>query len=171
MSDTQTIAVRTSTDLASLDELEGILRGTLEAPEVMDDPAQIQAEIIEQLLAAESDAELESVGNATGWRDLLGVPVEIHGFRWRPSAFEEGSGPSVFFVVSATRLDTGEQVVLTTGSANVLAQLCNMARRGTLVGAVRMAKAAEKPTKSGFTPYSLVTPAGHETPAEEVEAA
>lgn len=169
---TTEIAVRSSSDLAQVEELEGILLGTKEVPEVVDDPAEIQREIMAQLLAAESDDELEQVGNAIGWRDLLGVPIEIQNFRWRPSSFEEGS--PVFFVVQGTRLDTGERVALTTGSGNVLAQLANMAKRGTLVGAVRMAEQADTPTKSGFRPYWLRTPKnveGLKKPAEAAEEA
>ena len=150
------IAVRKSSDLAALDELEGILLGEKDVPEIVDDPAEIQREIMAQLLAAESDEELEQVGNATGWRELAGVPMELHGFRFRPSTYEEGA--PVFFVVDATRLDTGERVVLTTGSGNILAQLTNMARRGTLTGAVRMLEIADTPTKQGFRPNWLRTP-------------
>jgi hypothetical protein len=153
---TEAIAVRKSTDVAELDELEQILLGAKELPEVVDDPAEISREIMAQLLAAESDEELETVGSATGWRELAGVPVEIRGFRWRPSAYEEGA--AIFFVVNAIRLDTGERVVLTTGSGNILAQLCNMARRGTLVGAVRALEISETTTKQGFRPNWLRTP-------------
>jgi hypothetical protein len=144
--------------VAQLDELEKILLGDAELPDVVDDPAEISREIMAQLLAAESDEELEQVGQATGWRELPGVPVEIHGFRWRPSSFEEGA--PIFFVVNATRLDTGERVVLTTGSGNILAQLCNMARRGTLVGAIRALEIADKQTKQGFRPNWLRSPTG-----------
>lgn len=150
------IAVRKSTDMAALDELERILLGQQDVPEVVDDPAEIQREIIAQLLGAETDAELEQVGSATGWRELPGVPMQLHSFRWRPSTFEEGA--PIFFVVDATRLDTAQRVVLTTGSANILAQLTNMARRGTLVGAIRSLEIADTPTKAGFRPNWLRTP-------------
>ena len=152
----QDIAVRNSTDLEAVAELEAILLGEAEVPAVVDDPAEISKEIIAQLLAAESDEELELVGSATGWRDLPGVPIELHSFKWRPSGFEEGA--PVFFVVSGNRLDTGERVVLTTGSGNVLAQLANMAKRGTLAGAIRTVEISDKPTKNGFRPYWLRTP-------------
>lgn len=153
---TQDIAVRKSTDVAQIEELEAILLGQKELPEVVDDPAEISREIMAQLLAAESDEELEAVGSATGWRELAGVPMELHGFRWRPSAFEEGA--PIFFVVDATRLDTGQRVALTTGSGNILAQLTNMARRGTLTGSVRCLEVADTPTRQGFRPNWLRTP-------------
>ncbi len=154
------LVTRSSSDVAQLDELKRILLSNEPVENVVeDDPEAISREIVLQLLSAESDAELEAVGAATGWRELLRVPVQIRGFRWRPSAFQdEEGGSSVFFVVQATRLDTGEAVILTTGSRNALAQLCNMAQRGTLEGAVRMMVQSEKPTARGYHPLWLVTP-------------
>lgn len=152
----EAIAVRKSTDVAQLDELEQMLLGTKDVPDVVDDPAEIQREIMAQLLDAKSDEELELVGQATGWRELPGVPMELHGFRWRPSTYEEGS--PLFFVVDAVRLDTGQRVALTTGSGNILAQLTNMARRGTLVGSIRALEIADTQTKQGFRPNWLRTP-------------
>lgn len=160
MAKTEEIAVRASTDLASLDEFDRILTGQAEAPpvEVIDDPAEISRQIIMQLLNAQSDEELQNFGGATGWRELEGVPIVLKGFRWRPSSFDEG-GP-LYVIVNGFNADTGEQVVLTTGSANVLAQLSNMARRGTLVDSVWKLAKAEKETSRGFRPLHLeqVTP-------------
>jgi hypothetical protein len=163
------IAVRKSADIAQLDELEKILLGDSELPDVVDDPGEISREIMAQLLAAESDEELEAVGTATGWRTLPGVPMQLHGFQWRPSTYEEGA--PIFFVVNATRLDSGERVVLTTGSGNILAQLCNMARRGTLVGAVRALEISDEPTKQGFRPNWLRTPTDTMVAASKEKAA
>lgn len=164
MSESTAIALRSSTDLAQIAELEEILLGNAEVPaDVVEDPEVVAREIVARILAAESDAELEQFGGAIGWRDLEGVPIRIKNFRWRPSTFEQGA--PVFFVVQGFRLDTGEAVVLTTGSLNVLAQLANMAKRGTLVDAVRCLVQSEKPTKAGYHPLWLVTP------EDEVEAA
>lgn len=149
------IAVRSSSDLASLNEFDAILSGQIDAPppEIVDDPAEISRQIIMQLLAAQSDEELQNFGNATGWRELEGVPILLKGFRWRPSSFDEG-GP-LYVIVNGFRTDTGEAVVLTTGSANVLAQLSNMARRGTLVDSVWVLAKAEKETSRGYRPLHL----------------
>lgn len=148
--------VHSSTEVASLDQLDEILlTGELNV-EVVDDPGEVSRQIVAQLLAAQSDEDLENFGNATGWKELAGIPMELHGFRWLPSTFDEGA--AVFFVVQATRLDTGERVTLTTGSLNVLAQLSNMARRGTLVGAIRELTEAETATRQGFKPLWLRTP-------------
>lgn len=145
-------AVRGSSEIAQLDELERLLVSG-ERTEVVEDPALMTRQVIEQLLAAESDEELFSSGQAIGWRNLLGLPVELNGFRWRPSSFEEGS--NVFFVVFGKRMDNGEPVVLTTGASGILAQLVNLARRGRLVGAVVKMVEADKPTRSGYKPLRL----------------
>ena len=149
------IAVRSSSDIAALDEFDAILTGQIDAPptEVIDDPAEISRQIIMQLLGATTDEELQNFGNATGWRELEGVPILLKGFRWRPSSFDEG-GP-LYVIVNGFRADTGEAVVLTTGSANVLAQLSNMARRGTLVDSVWALERAKKDTAAGYRPLHL----------------
>lgn len=156
-------------DIASLNQLDEILRtGELNA-EVVDDPDSISRSIIDQLLAADSDEALQDFGNAIGWKELLNVPIELRGFRWRVSDYSEGA--PIYFIVSGTRLDTGEGVTLTTGSLNVLAQLSNMARRGTLVGGVWQLHEAEKATKAGFKPLWLVQPESVREAAKAATAA
>lgn len=168
MSNTE-LAVRSSSDIESLDDFDKILTGQLEPPEIVDDPDEISRQIIMQILNSETEAETENFGTATGWRDLEGVPVKIQGFRWRASSFDEG-GP-IYVLVNGFRLDTGEAVVLTTGSANVLAQLSWLARNGRLPGAVKELKKAAKATASGYWPLALSTPEGHEPePAANDEA-
>jgi hypothetical protein len=147
------IEVRGSSDIAALDEFDRILTGQGEPPEIIDDPEEISRQIIMQLLAATTDEELQNFGGATGWRDLEEVPIKLKGFRWRPSSFDEG-GP-LYVIVNGFRTDTGEAVVLTTGSSNVLAQLSNMARRQTLIDSVWKLVKSEKATAAGFRPLHL----------------
>jgi hypothetical protein len=166
MSKSQELVVRSSSDLSSLDEFDDCLR-TGKRVELLDDPETIQRGIIEQLLAAASDEDLEPV-EPVGWRDLEGVPVEIRNFQWRPSEFDEEGSSSVFVVVFGTRLDDGSAVALTTGARNVLAQLSNLARRNRLP-IVRAIRASEKPTKRGYHPLWLYTPEGYAREGEVVE--
>jgi hypothetical protein len=149
--------VHSSTDLASLDQLDEILLTGEMNVEVIDDPVEISRGIVAQLLAADSDAALQDFGTAEPWGDYLEVPMELHGFHWRRSEFE-GEGAPIYFIVSATKLDDGSRRTLTTGSMSVLAQMSNMARRQTLVGGVWMLHEAEKPTRAGFKPRWLVQP-------------
>lgn len=161
MAESQTIVVRDSSDLAGLSEFEDLLTGKLdvEAVEVMEDPDEISREIIRQLLAATTDEEL-ALAKATKWRDdLLGVPVLIRGFRWRKSDYldqEDFKGMPVYALTQGVRLDTGEYLpAITCGSANVLAQLANLGKRGKLPGAVWRLVQAEDKTKRGFQPLWL----------------
>lgn len=155
---TQTLEVVTpSHDLASLDQFDEILRTGEYNVEIIDDPGEISRQIIDQLLAAKSDDELQAFGNAEGWREYLGVPMELRNFKWLRSTIE-GDGLPIYAVVQATDLQAGEVRTLTCGSANVLAQLSNMARRGTLVGGVWMLVEAETKTRAGYTPLMLKQP-------------
>lgn len=171
----QALVVRSSTDLAQLDELDALLVSGEAAFEVVEDPEEIRRQIILQLLASESEEQLESFGEARGWREYAvplaeakqggGTPFEIHGFRWRPSSFEEGS--SVYFIVDATNLSTGERETLTTGSGNVLAALSWLARHERLP-ATRILVEKDERTKQGYKPLWLISPPGSDEEAVEV---
>lgn len=153
------LVVYNSADLAVnetiLSELERVLitNERIDDTTSPEDTERIANEIVAQILAAEDDRMLDLMqGGAIGWRELQDVPIELVGFRWRPSTFEDGA--SLFFVVLGTRLDTGDPVILTTGGRNVLAQLVNKAKRGTLTGSI--VKLVEgKPTRAGFKPLWL----------------
>lgn len=150
------VPVRSSLDLASLNELAETMRSN-ERVEIVDDPEQISREIFEQILGSKTDADLNQMGQATGWRELEGVQVKLGAdFRWRPSSYTEGA--PVFLVVPAEKiLPEGvlEPVILTTGSRNVIAQLMNLAGRGTFQGRIVSLQRAEKPSAKGFYPLWL----------------
>jgi len=133
----------------SLDELQAILLDELEPPEVSTDPEAISREIMLQTLSAETDEDMLNVGQATSWQDLLGVPIELHKFRWLPSRYDQGA--KVFFIVTGVRLDSGENVVLTTSGQNVLAQLINLQRRNRFPSVWRLIE-SDKETSRGFKP-------------------
>ena len=145
------IQVRSSLDIVSLNELAETIRSN-ERVEVVDDPEQISREIFEQILGAKSDADLNQMGQATGWRELEGVQVRLGAdFRWRPSSYQEGA--PVFLVVPAEKIGPDgelEPVVLTTGSRNVIAQLMNMAARGTYQGRIVSIERAQKASSRGY---------------------
>jgi len=153
VTDSQAIAVRRSTDIAQVEELEQALR-TGVAPDVEKVDAEQQArELVEQLLSAETDEELERP-EAEGWSNFVGVPFEVQSFVWRPSSFEDGQ--PVFLVVRAIDLRDGRLRVLTTGSAQSMAQLVNRAKRGSLPAVLELKSATAK--ESGNTVYWLATP-------------
>lgn len=153
MSESQAITVRKSTDVAAIGELEQALR-TGVAPEVAEqNPEDVARELIEQLLSAETDEELERP-EAEGWGEYVGVPFEVQSFVWRPSSFDEGQ--PVFLVVRATDLRDGRLRVLTTGSGQAIAQLVNRAKRGSLPAVLELRSTETK--AKGRTVYWLATP-------------
>ena len=165
MTDSQEL-IRVSSNPEAIAQLEQALRhpAEFELAEVQTDPADIQAQIIAQLLEASSDEELNRV-EAEGWQQLEGVPVEVRGFAWRESAYGEEGGYPVFLVVRGFRMDDGSPVVLTTGSGNVMAQLANLAKRGRVPGAICTLVKAKEATKQGYRPNWLeVTPAASPEP-------
>ena len=165
MSDTQNLPIRRAMAAtpAVIEELEQALLSGQVPVDVSRDPEDVQREMIASLLAAESDEELERV-EAEGWGEYVGVPFEILDFVWRPSSFDEGQ--PVFLVVRALNLVTGAPHVLTTGSAQVMATLANLAKRDSLPAIRELASATTK--EKGRTVYWLKTP---DAVAEERRAA
>lgn len=153
-SETSSMALRQDSETLAL--LEAALRSDnpLDMPEVVTDPAEVSRQMRVRILDAESDDELEEISEATGWGELAGIPIQIHGFRFLPSDAKEGT---FYFVVFGTRMDDGENVVLTTGSDSVMATLINLAKRGKIPGAVRILTIADKKTKNGYYPHKLVS--------------
>jgi hypothetical protein len=152
----QEIVVRTQDDV---EEFVRILAtgDTSGFNEEFDDPDEVSRRIIASILAAPDSTGMfaaASGSDAVGWREYKGRPVEIRGFRWRPSDFEEGS--PVFVIVQAIEITTGEIVNLTTGASAVLAQLAWMAQNGQLVGAKVTLMESDKPTRAGYRPLKLV---------------
>lgn len=165
------LAVRDHRSSGSLAEVARLLlTKDRQTQEVVEEPEDVSREILAQILTATSIEDVERL-EAEGWREYEGVPMEIRGFAWRPSTFEEGH--AVFFVVRAVDLRDGSSKILTTGSGNVMAQLVSLARLGGLIGAIR--EYATDTTAAGFKVGFLRTPEGHsptghlqDKPAEEV---
>lgn len=107
--------------------------------------------INESLLMATSPEQLINGGKALSFDDLFGVPVEVHDFTLLPSQLA-GEGPGVFMVLEALRLDTGEQVVISTGAENVMMRLAIAKEREWLPIAFKVRR-SEKETARGFNPY------------------
>lgn len=157
MATSQELVVRDSSSEAAVMELEKILRSG-EAPklDVVTDPKEIQRQIAARILDSENvDDVFAGLGEAIGWQELLGVPVEVHGFRYMPTQFDEAEGGApVFMVVDGVRLDDGSKVVLTNGGYNVMAQLTKLAQLGALPAIVKLELSEEK-TKNNFRPLWL----------------
>jgi hypothetical protein len=174
------LVIRHSNNIEALEEFDNaVIWG--KRIEFLDDPQTIQREILLQLQAASSLDELEPA-EAVGWRTLLGVPIELKGFRWLPSDpqyVDADTVSTVFVVVFGTRLDDGSPVVLTTGGVNVLIQLSTIAKlkKFPLIRALKESKPSrlrddeQGGQTGGFKSLWLFTPEGYAREAEVIDEA
>jgi hypothetical protein len=116
-------------EIVLLDEVEKALLDPTAKLSVIEeqDAEAVQRSIIQSILDSSDPLHrAETVGG----RDLIGVPLRVKSVQWRNSDFE-GEGLGIFAVMNAQRQD-GSEVVVTTGSRNVLAQLYRLAKDGNI---------------------------------------
>jgi hypothetical protein len=118
-----------STEIVLLDEVEkALLDPSAKLSLVENEDAEaVQRSIIESILTS---ADPLHRAETLGGRDLIGVPLRVKKVDWRNSDFE-GEGLGIFAVMHATQTD-GTDVVITTGSRNVMAQLYRLAKDGNI---------------------------------------
>lgn len=91
------------------------------------DPAAVVNSIVEKISAAETlDQVLAAASGGTGGGDLADVPFTIHSYSLARSRYSEGLG--AFAVIDLTRQDSGERLVVTSGSTSVVAQLLRLSK-------------------------------------------
>lgn len=140
----------TKADVTTIEDLTPMLVGD-QMPEFVD-PEQASRDIVRRILEAEDlDALFEQAGTI-GCDDVLGKPLSFRDFRPMRSAFEEGAG--MYFVVDAADLETGEQLVISCGARNVMAQLYRAKQLGALPLNAAIVK-APRPTANGYYPLWL----------------
>lgn len=131
--------------------LVGILDGSIVPPPV--DGAKINARITEQMLKAETPEEALKAGATASFEDgLLGVPLEVRDLIFRKSTLE-GDIP-VYALIDATRLDTGDDLIVTCSAGQVLRTLGTFKVRDWLPTAFVVRKAENK-TAGGYTQYVI----------------
>lgn len=164
-------AAQASTDIVSIDDaqVEQALRGEIEAVTVqIEDPQAISRSIIARILDSDSAEAVFGGQEAVGGKEILGRPFTIHDVRWHRSAYTEEGGLPVFAVLDVTMLDDGERKAVTTGSANVMAQVFKLKQLGALPCDCKFEESAA-PTSSGYRPQWLVQ-VGVAAPEAEAEA-
>lgn len=156
---TETVAKETGTAIVVLDDaqVEAALRGELEESEIqvtIEDPKQIQLDIIQRILASEDADSVFGGQQAIGGKEVLGRPFTLRGVRWHKSRFD--AGLPVFAVLDALFLDgEGETLAVTTSSGNVMAQAFQLHKLGSLPCDVKIDE-ADRETAAGFRPQWLV---------------
>lgn len=119
------------------------------------DGSEAQSQILDQILNATDDDELENIGGAAGWQNYLGIPMEIQGFHPAKSE-KEGDGPPFYLLCDLGNVVTGDILTLSIGSWGVIGQLLNLAKRGKIPGAIRILTKGEE-TKAGRNPLKLIS--------------
>ena len=147
MAKDESTAVATS-EAEQLEAAYGAILDGKELPAtVAADPELISRQIVEGILNAETFEEAFAPKSVPAWRDMLDVPVLVRNVKLNRSSFE-GSASSIYAVCDLTRIDSGEQVTVTCGGRNVLAQLVKMLEKGWTDKPVKL---IGKQTAEGYT--------------------
>lgn len=121
----------------------------------MEDPEEISRSIVERILKAETFEDVFAPQAVRHARELLDVPLVVHGIRFNQSDFEAGFG--FYCLVDCTDAETGESVVVSVGGRNVMAQLFRADQLGVFPAKLKFTQPA-RPTRQGYWPLWL-TPA------------
>src|SRR5262249_53464257 len=108
--------------------------------------------ILAQVLNAEHWDELDAPWETSAVEAMAGKRLAFRRVERRPSDFREGLG--IFLVCHCAGVDTGEEIVVTTGSVGVVGQLV----RAYALGAMPLVAEfviAERPTRDGYHPHHL----------------
>jgi hypothetical protein len=109
------------------DDLARIMGDTV--PEV-EDSEQAQRAIVERILAAETAEDVWQDSASTATRDLLGVPLEVRDVKLMASNIEGATG--TYALLDAVRLDTGEVILVNSGSPTIMATVVRRKQLGSL---------------------------------------
>jgi len=130
--------------ITTLDEVEKALLDPNAKLSVVENDDDAAAAIVRSILdAADPLAKVEAVGG----RDLLGVPLRVTQVDWRNSDFA-GEGLGIFAVLHAQKQD-GEDVAVTCGARNVLAQCYRLVKDGNVPFDAYFEES--RPTAKGYT--------------------
>lgn len=98
-------------------------------PEI-EDPEQAQRAIVAQVLQAESLQQVFADHSTIATKEMVGVPLRITDGRLMSGNL--GEGDSVYMVIDAVDLRTGEIVVLNTGAPKIMAIVYRIKQMGKL---------------------------------------
>ncbi len=111
------------------------------------------ADIIAQVLSADSVDEVLADIQVTGLLELLEVPITVHAIKFNRSSFEAGA--PFYVVMDVTRHDTNWSGPVTTGAQTVIAQLVRIHMLNGYPCTLKAVYATDKPTANGYRPYKL----------------
>lgn len=135
---------------ATMDRLNAFLDARI-SPTINADAAV--ADIISQIMSADSVDEVLGDISATGLRDLVGVPLTVHGGKFNRSDYEAGA--PFYVLLDVTRLDTGMRLNVTCGAQSVLAQIVRLIELDAFPLNLKCINARKSPSPSGYMPLRL----------------
>jgi hypothetical protein len=119
--------------------------------QVIEDPEQISAQIVGDILRARSVEDVLGQRQLVEAESVLGQRIVVRNVRWMGSAFDDGPG---FYAVIDAANDDGEPMMIGCGGRNVMAQLFRLIELGALPLYVRIQR-ADKATAAGYYPLYL----------------
>jgi hypothetical protein len=128
--------------VAQLELVHQAILGNAELP--VQDPEAMSRAIMERILQSTSFEDVFTQQSLTPWRAMLGVPFFVKDVHFNRSGFE---GQNVYAVCDLDPAAGGDQVTVTCGGQNVLAQLVVMLKNGWQDRPVRM---IENKTAEGY---------------------
>jgi len=132
------------------DEAIDALRGKITVK--IEDPAEIQRQMMERILESENVEDILGRNAATHAQDILDRPLILNEVRYMRSKFKDGL--PVFAVLEVTDGETGENHAVTCSAQNVMTQAAMLWKLGALpIGIV--IRRAEEPTANGYYPLWL----------------
>lgn len=120
--------------------------------EVPDAAGDAVAGIVAQILQAERVEDLDRPWDAEGMREFIGRQIRVESLHKMPSDYAKGLG--CYLVCQITDVGSGEQLVLTTGSVSIVAQLVRAYTLNALPLTVVPVQ-SDKPSKNGYYPMHV----------------
>lgn len=125
--------------------------GDIETTSVEGTPEEIALRIVEDIFQAETVEDVLSGGALMAWENYLDTPFRIQDVHFNKSDYEVGT--PVYAIVSANDQE-GEQVMLSSGSLNVVSQLRRIQQ---LNGFPVWVMCVGNETRQGYVVYRLIT--------------
>jgi hypothetical protein len=96
--------------------------------------AEVSASQMDKILTAETEEEIWDAdeGGTFSGQDMIDIELMIQSFTVAPSSDEFEAALGVYANIKATRLDTGEEVIVNTGADKIITKLRMFEQKGLL---------------------------------------
>lgn len=129
------------------DEAIEALRGKITVK--VEDPAEIQRQMMERILDSDNVDAILGRNAATHAQDVIDRPLELRAVRFLRSKFKDGI--PVFAVLEVTDGVSGDELAVTCSAQNVMTQAAMLWKLDALPITVRICR-SEEPTANGYYP-------------------